>query len=396
MNFAYNIFIEVYKTFLWASSLFNKKHRDIILGQQNLVKNIINDTKNTKDIVWFHVSSLGEFEQAKPIISAYKNKYANHRILMTVYSPSAYNNIKENSDVDWIFYLPHDTIKNAKKIISAVKPIKVIFVKYEFWYNYLSEITKNNIPLYYVCVRFRTEQYFFKTYGSWFIKKLQSVTHFFVQDESSKLLLNQAGIKQVTITGDSRFEMVKKNADTKYLNHKIERFINNRKIFIAGSIWEKDIEIISKIIDKIGYKFIIAPHETENIEYLKSLNQSICLSKDIHEGIEDFNILIIDNIGILNKLYRYADISYIGGGFGKGVHNILESATYNVPTIFGPNYLKSKEAIDLINLRCAKSIVNSSELLESIIYFENKDLKDKIKGYIDSNLGSVNTIIENI
>ena len=313
MNFAYNIFIEVYKTFLWASSLFNKKHRDIILGQQDLIKNIINDTKNTKDIVWFHISSLGEFEQAKPIISAYKNKYANHRILMTVYSPSAYNNIKENSDINWIFYLPHDTIKNAKKIISSVKPIKVIFVKYEFWYNYLSEITKNNIPLYYVCVRFRREQYFFKPYGSWFIKKLQSVTHFFVQDESSKSLLNQAGIKQVTITGDSRFEMVKENAGTKYLNPKIKRFINNRKIFIAGSIWKKDIEIISKIVDKIGYKFIIAPHETENIEYLNNLNQSICLSKDIDEGIEDFNILIIDNIGILNKLYRYADTTLSHG-----------------------------------------------------------------------------------
>ena len=216
MRICYNIFISFYKFSLWIASFFNSKIEEIVNAQKGLLKQIRISTKNEKRIVWFHVSSLGEFEQGKSIILAYKEKYRLHKILLTVYSPSAYNIMKDSTIADWVFYLPHDSSQNTKLFVREINPIKAIFIKYEFWYNYIFELHANNIPLYYVSSIFRRKQYFFTFYGRWFARELQKVTHFFVQDKESKTLLNSIGVNQTSVMGDSRFDSVKINSDQKY------------------------------------------------------------------------------------------------------------------------------------------------------------------------------------
>ena len=390
MNEFYNIFILVYKISLRFVSLFNNKAKEIIKNQKDLIKKIETSTKGEKNIVWFHAASLGEFEQGKSIIKIYKKKNPNHKILLSFYSPSGYNNIKKSDLINWIFYLPHDTKKNAKIIAKNIKPLKVIFINQEFWFNYIEEFSKENIPIYFISSIFQKEQYFFKSYGKWFARKLQNANYFFVQNTESKQLLKSINNHNVKVVGNSRIESVLDNSKQKYSNKIIQEFCKKKKVIIAGSSYMSDWHLLKKL----DYNIIIAPHELNHLDKLKTINNAILLSNCKISDCKNCSILIIDEIGILSKIYRYADIAYIGGGFEKGIHNCLEAAVYNIPVIFGPKYHKFQEARDLISMGVAKSINNSDDLKNAIKNFEEKDIKKISSAYFNNQLGSSEIITQ--
>ena len=396
MRFTYNTLIAIYQIGIWVYSFFDNKANDIIKGQRDLIKKIKKETKNQNNIVHFHASSLGEFEQGKSVIKEYKKKYPNHKILLTFYSPSGYNIIKNSPIADWVFYLPHDTKKNAIFFSEVIKPIKVIFIKYEFWFNYIIEYNKQNIPIYFISATFRKNQYFFKWYGKWFAKQLRKVNQFYVQSTTTIELLKSIKITQVTVCGDSRFDTVIEKSNQDYKNEIIEKFCNKKKVLVAGSTWEKDEEILNNICELLNYKLIIAPHEMNSISELKKLPNSILLSESSSSNISTKNILIIDQIGILSKIYKYANITYVGGGFGKGIHNTLEAAVYNKGVIIGPNYHKFEEAKEMISLGIIKSISTNKELITSIQYFEKQDIEEKTTPYFKSKSGAAIKICNSI
>ena len=396
MRFTYNTLIAIYQIGIWVYSFFDNKANDIIKGQRDLIKKIKKETKDQNNIVHFHAASLGEFEQGKSVIKEYKKKYPNHKILITFYSPSGYNIIKNSPIADWVFYLPHDTKKNAIFFSKVIKPIKVIFIKYEFWFNYIIEYNKQNIPIYFISTTFRKNQYFFKWYGKWFTKQLRKVNQFYVQSTTTIELLKSIKITQATICGDSRFDTVIENSNQVYKNEIIEKFCNKKKVLVAGSTWRKDEEILNNIYELLNYKLIIAPHEMNSISELKKLPNSILLSESSNSNISTKNILIIDQIGILSKIYKYANITYVGGGFGKGIHNTLEAAVYNKGVIIGPNYHKFEEAKEMISLGIIKSISTNKELITSIQYFEKQDIEEKTTPYFKSKSGAAIKICNSI
>ena len=226
--------------------MFNDKTKQIILEQKGLIYKIINETKGHSNIVWFHAASLGEFEQGKNVIQTYKEKNPTHKILLTFYSPSGYNNMKNNEIADWVFYIPHDRPKNAKLFIEHIKPIKVFFIKYEFWFNFIQQLYIQKIPIYFISCKFRKEQYFFKFYGKWFAKELKKITLIFVQDEESSNLLKSININNSIICGDTRFDTVLKYSKEDFNNLIIKKFIKHNKVLVLGSIWKEDLKLITK------------------------------------------------------------------------------------------------------------------------------------------------------
>ena len=356
MKFLYNIFILFYSIGIKIYSVFNKKTKQIVIGQKNILKKIHSETKDSTDIVWFHAASLGEYEQGKSVILSYKKKNPSHKILLTFYSPSGYDAVKKNNIVDWIFYLPHDTKNNARFIACTVKPIKVVFIKYEFWFHYIQELYQQKIPIYFISSKFRKNQYFFKFYGKWFAKQLQKVSHFFVQDMESEHLLKSINIKNISVSGDSRFDTVFSNSQTDFSDKRIESFIQKEKVIILGSVWEEDLKLFNDFNILPDYKIIIAPHEIDKISTYQQLSNSILLSKSDSKKISNYRILIIDKIGILSKAYRYADIAYIGGGFNKGVHNTLEPAVHGNLILFGPKHINFPETSAFIKKGIASLI----------------------------------------
>ncbi len=315
--------------------------------------------------------------------------------MLTFYSPSGYRNFNSEKFIDWVFYLPHDRLTDVRNFINIVNPIKVIFVKNEFWYNYIMELSKKKIPIYFVCSIFRKDQYFFKFYGFWFRKQLRKVTCFFLQDMNSRNLLEKIDIKNISVVGDSRFDIAIKNTKEEFSNDKISEFCKNSKIFIAASINKKDMRIIKDIPKKMGYKIIIVPHETVNSKKYILAENYITLSNYTNYD-KDYDYLIIDEIGILKKLYRYANLVYLGGGFSKGIHNITEAIAYKKHVIFGPKYKKFPEAIDIIKLNYGDSISNSNDLKNSIIKFENSNLHHTIEEYLNKKTGVANKIATRI
>ena len=394
MSFLYNIGVYFYVAIIRISALFNTKAKLWIKGRKNILNIIKEKTKNKNNIVWVHCSSLGEFKQGKPIIISYKKKYPKHKILLTFFSSSGLEYSEASQITDWVFYLPSDTKKNAKKFVMNIKPIKVIFIKYDFWFNYISEIKKQNIPIYFVSCVFRKDQLFFKY--NWFSKQLKNISYFFVQDKKSKNLLTKIGITNCLISGDTRFDNVILEAEKKVSLPLIKKFSQEKKIIVCGSIWKKDLSILKQLIkNNNNYKYIIAPHELNNIKTFKKELNGLLLSNANKNNITKYTVLIIDNIGILSQTYKFGNIAYIGGGFGNGIHNILEPAIFGNAIIFGPNHYKSNEALELINLNAAKSIVNYLELKNAVLYF--KEFNTKIStNYIQSKSGATKKVITHI
>ena len=394
MNILYTISIQLYIIAIHIAALFNAKAKLWVKGRKTIFQKLTEAIKEDQAIVWFHCASLGEFEQGKPIIEGYKLKYPNHKILLTFFSPSGYEIQKNYDVVDWVFYLSADTKKNAKKFINIVNPIKVIFIKYEFWFNYMAECKKQNIPFYSVSSIFRKEQYFFKY--DFFAKQLYNVSHFFVQDNNSKELLQKIGFSNCTVAGDTRFDSVIANTQNAISTPLIEEFCENKTTIICGSTWPKDEAILAKYIkENPNYNYIIAPHEMYNISELKKQTNALLFSKADSTNISNSNVLIIDSIGILSNIYKYGDLAYIGGGFGSGIHNILEAVAHGLPVVFGPNYQKFKEANELIELEAAKDISNHSELETTILSFIDFDSSIS-KNYIKNNAGATEIIISSI
>ena len=401
MRFLYNIFIYLYIGILHLICPFNKKIKTMLKGQKECFDKLKNINQNDK-IAWFHCASLGEFEQGRPLLEEVKKHFPNHKILLSFYSPSGYEAKKNYSLADYIVYLPNDTRKNAKKFVSMVNPDLVFFIKYEFWYNYISALKGKR--LFQVSLILRENQYFFTWYGKWFAKQLKNFEHFFVQNQQTATLLNKIGYKNITISGDTRFDRVMTIANNAKSFPDIENFCKgDKKIILAGSSWLADEKIIEKAINDLDIKLIIAPHivEQSHINEIQELFPKSILYSELAENKKESNILIINCIGILSNLYQYCDIAYIGGGFGVGIHNTLEAATFGKPICFGPNYHKFQEAIDLIDLNAAYSINNEEELkavLSSLLGDKEKyeESAKASKNYVQEKVGACKKIIEHL
>ena len=382
---AYIIFIKLYPLVAQFIALFNKKAQLWVAGRRKIFQHIHNklQTDNRKKI-WMHCSSLGEFEQGLPLIEELKIKYPSYSFVLTFFSPSGYENEKNNIAADYIFYMPMDGSANAKKFYDIVKPSLVVFVKYEFWFYYLYEAKQRNIPLLLVSGIFRIGQPFFAWYGDLHRQMLQCFTHLFVQNTEALTLLKAININNVSVAGDTRFDRVLEIAEDFKPLPLIENFCANKKVIVAGSTWTDDDEALDHYTNTYkDYRFIIAPHdiseerlkECESL-YHHSVRYSAFQTSNIAHRTSNINTLIIDNIGMLKYLYKYATICYVGGGFGAdGVHNLLEAAVYNKPVIIGPEYEKYFEAVELIEKEGAFSVENALELEELFNeLFEDEDL----------------------
>ncbi|WP_319479841.1 glycosyltransferase N-terminal domain-containing protein [uncultured Draconibacterium sp.] len=408
MSLLYNLGILFYGLFIRIAALFNEKAKLFVTGRKNWIKKLDSTVEKNASYIWFHCASLGEFEQGRPVLEEIKKQFPEYKVVLTFFSPSGYEIRKNYEGADIVSYLPMDTQKNAQEFIRLVNPEKVFFVKYEFWYNYIAELKRQQIPLYIISAIFRENQQFFKStpWGKWYRKMLHSFEHIFIQNDTSARLLEQAGIKHYTVSGDTRFDRVAEIARGAKKFEIVEKFRGNNVTLIAGSTWKPDEELLAAFINNCSdVKFIIAPHEVApaNINRIQELlkKPAICFSKADISNIDSYDVLIIDSIGILSSLYQYGNIAYIGGGFGVGIHNILEAATFKLPVLFGPNYLKFKEAVDLVNEKGAFPIQNFTELKATL----NKLINDKTslqnaskicKYYIEKNVGSTKLIINKV
>jgi 3-deoxy-D-manno-octulosonic-acid transferase len=356
-------------------------------------------------VVWFHASSLGEFEQGRPIIEAYRKEYPESKILLTFYSPSGFDIRKDYIGADYIFYLPLDTKKNAREFLRIAHPYRVIFIKYEFWFNFLREINRSKTELLLISSIFRPNQIFFKRYGRWFRKMLGFINHIFVQDGSSFNLLQNIDIDHVTIAGDTRFDRVSEIASSSKKIEIAERFSKGYYTYICGSTWDKDEDILCSYINQStqGVRFIVAPHEISEAHISglrKKIDRKVALySQADSETFEKINVLIIDNIGLLSSIYKYGKVAYIGGGFGVGIHNILEAAVYGMPVVFGPNFQKFREAVELVKDGGAFPISSYEELKELFDNFrENEKSLNKAaeatKTFVNLNIGATEVIMK--
>ncbi|MCC7331165.1 MAG: 3-deoxy-D-manno-octulosonic acid transferase [Flavobacteriales bacterium] len=401
MSFLYHILIQLYAFAVTIFSLFNYKAKLWVIGRKNLLQKIKSTVKPTDEIVWFHCASLGEYEQAKPVIEKIKNQYNTYKILVTFFSPSGYEIRKNDSLVDYIFYLPIDTKSNAVQFIKITRPKIVFFVKYEFWYNYICQLKQNNIPTYLISGVFRENQLFFKWYGKWYKKVLSGFTHFFVQNKHSEQLLISSGFTNVTLSGDTRFDRVYENSKNPKQLPLIEKFKDNKNLLIGGSTWKSEEEILAEYIkSNPGQKLIIAPHtidekhlrEIELLFQQKTLRYSLANEMNINTT----NILIIDCIGLLSIVYQYTDIALIGGGFSGALHNILEPASFGNAVIFGSNHQKFHEAQELISAGGGFSVNSAADfknILEIILSNLNQN-KQNSKAFILKNTGATDLILD--
>lgn len=363
MRIVYNIGIAIYIFVLHIVALFNRKVKTMLLGEARCF-DTLKKIKLEDEVIWFHCASLGEFEQGRPLIEALKAADTNYKILLSFYSPSGYEIRKDYSFAEWVVYLPNDTESNARKFVSYANPRMTFFVKYEFWYNYLKALQGRRV--FQVSLILRPDQYFFKPYGKWFVRRLEVFEHFFVQNKQTVELLESAGYTNVSLSGDTRFDRVAQIAKNAKCFPQIETFCSSGgKILLAGSSWEEDENIIAHLPKEIGLKYIVAPHVVSEVHIKSLLNlfpEAILYSEANRHDLSKARVLIIDCIGILSSLYGYCDIAYIGGGFGAGIHNTLEAATFGKPVCFGTNYKHFQEAVDLVERKAAFCIRNTEDL----------------------------------
>ncbi|MCZ8198265.1 MAG: 3-deoxy-D-manno-octulosonic acid transferase [Flavobacterium sp.] len=412
MLFLYNLIILLASQVVKLLALFSLKMKLFVNGRKE-VFSILQSKINPNDkTIWFHAASLGEYEQGLPVIEKIKEKFPNHKIVVTFFSPSGYEVRKNNIVADATVYLPLDTKSNAQKFIKTINPELVFFIKYEYWPNYLNELKKLQIKTYLISGIFRENQAFFKWYGGFYKNALKTFEYFFVQNESSKKLIQSIGFNNVKVSGDTRFDRVVSILERGNSLDFIENFKDNKTTIVIGSSWPKDENLLVEYINKSSaeIKFIIAPHniKAEQIHELKKsiTKKTMLFSENVETrhalSLHENNVFIIDTIGILTKIYSYADIAYVGGGFGNpGVHNILEPATFGVPIVIGPNYSHFAEATALVHQEGCISISNQNELNEAFnnLIF-NEDIRHE-KGHICStfvqmNKGATDIILKHI
>jgi 3-deoxy-D-manno-octulosonic-acid transferase len=404
MTLLYTLLIHLFYAILWPVSFFRPKIRMWMKGRRDWQAKLKQWHPGDDPVFWVHAASLGEFEQGIPVIEAIKNEIPQSRILLSFFSPSGYEIRKNYPKADMVCYMPLDTAYNAREFIRIVKPQAVFFIKYEFWYFHLRELYRTGIPVYLVSAKFRKNQVFFRKFAVWFRKELGFFNHFFVQDTSSEKLLRRIGFQNVTITGDTRFDRVISNAAKTIDIEKARLFSKGSMCVVAGSTWPPDEALLATYINEAppGMKFIIAPHEIDasHINRLAKLFpvEPVLFSQAGEARLSDSRVLIIDNIGMLSSLYRYGQIAYIGGGFGKGIHNILEAAVFGLPVLFGPNFNKFREAIELIAAGGAFSTGTYEELklvLNNLLESpSNLDLAStRASDYVYANSGATKRIV---
>ncbi|MBN1791142.1 MAG: 3-deoxy-D-manno-octulosonic acid transferase [Bacteroidales bacterium] len=406
MTLIYSFVIHLLYLIIWAISPFNPKARLWISGRMGW-RNRLQQKLPGKPVFWFHAASLGEFEQGRPLIEAIKKKLPQCTVVLTFYSPSGFEIRKNYPEADLVCYLPLDTSCNAKRFISLIRPDAAFFIKYEYWYFYLRALHNSNIPVYLVSGLFRQDQTFFRWYGGWFRKKLRFINHFFVQDQSSASLLQSHGFHNVSVSGDTRFDRVSSLARVPDEIAGLRAFVAGGYCLVAGSTWPRDEEILIRFINETGQniKMVIAPHEIHQQHILRLtshiMKKYVRFSQAREENLSEYQVLIMDNIGMLSSLYRYGQIAFIGGGFGTGIHNILEPAVNGLPVVFGPNYRKFREAIDLIEAGGAFAISSPEEFHQTVHALMNDPVKytaasSAAKRYVSGNTGATERIMSRI
>jgi 3-deoxy-D-manno-octulosonic-acid transferase len=406
----YDVAIALYAVTVRLVSLFNKKAKKMLAGQKKTFSVLAENIDPHARYIWFHTASLGEFEQGRPLIEKIRREKSEYKILLTFFSPSGYEIRKDYAGADVVCYLPFDFRSNARKFLDLAKPEIAVFVKYEFWMNYLNCLKKRNIPTYIISAIFRPSQIFFRWYGYRYRNVLNDFNWFFVQDENSSKLLERFGHHNITISGDTRFDRVYQIAEQRKKLPLIEKFVHKTKekqlILVAGSTWDKDEEILIPFFNQHSeIKLIIVPHETKEsriTEVINHLKRSYSLySQSDEKKIEKVDCLIIDCVGLLSSIYRYGKIAYVGGGFGVGIHNVLEAAVYGIPVLFGPNHGKFKEAKELIAFKGAFPVPNEEDFpvqMNNLLVYPEliQSTGENAKNYVINNLGATQKIYNKI
>ena len=405
MRLLYTLFIHLYSLGALLASPFSLQARQWWQGRRHVLAFLKEKCQGKNNIIWIHSASLGEFEQGKPLMERLRKDHPECSILLTFFSPSGYEIRKNEPLADVVAYLPADTLRNVRRFLDIVQPKAAIFIKYEYWFNYMDALYKRHIPFYYISAIYRPTQHFFKWYGGWFVRQLKKCTHFFVQNTISQQLLNSIGIHHVTIAGDTRFDRVYAIAQQDFTLDFALRFKGDSQLIVAGSTWEPDEQLLRQVFDAVHdhYKLILAPHmiDNEHIKIIKNIFSDykvLCYSEMEGQPLEDFQVLIIDTIGLLSKIYKYSDISYIGGAFGKGLHNILEAGVFGVPLFFGPKYSKFNEAVELVSRGGAFSVLTADEMTTRIQQFsaqpeQYRAVCDICRQFVEENLGAVDKIM---
>lgn len=408
--FVYNLLVFLYGFVIRVASVRNAKARQWVKGRKswrnNLSKKLAKLNGNKR--IWMHCASYGEFEQGKPLIEAIKKKHPDHSIILSFFSPSGYEAFKDWNGADLICYIPLDTKRNAIDFIQLVQPKTAIFIKYEFWVNFLRQLKKKNIPTFLVSAVFKPHHPFFRWYGGIFRRSLQTFEKLFVQDENSALLLNDIGINNCQVSGDTRFDRVLEIRENFKPITYLEEFCSGKKILIAGSSWVKDEEFLIEAFQNLNdpaLKLILVPHNvdeksirtTRNLLEKKGLEYALYSEQKPESGK---NILIVDAMGLLSKIYHYANITYIGGGFNSGIHNCLEPAVYLKPVVFygGDDYHKYNEAVDLLQMGAARNVSNAKDLQKAISTFLNDKeglnvIENKLREYFQKNSGTTERVM---
>lgn len=412
MRILYTIGIWFYTLGIRLAALFGHRNAGLMVKGWGETKEKLMQLQPGRPTAWFHAASLGEFEQARPVIEAYRQLHPGHQVLVTFFSPSGYEIRKNYAQAEAVCYLPPDLPRKIRRLINIAHPKVVFFVKYEFWFNYLRILRRKHIPTYIFSTIFRPNQYFFKWYGSFFRKQLAlGFTHLFVQNEESLQLLKSHGITQCSLAGDTRFDRVHQIAEAAESNEVAETFLEGYegRVLVAGSTWPPDEQVLAHVRETNGDWFpgriILAPHVISE-EHLQSIEKlfpdSTRYSRISSDSSKSSKVLIIDNIGLLSKLYRYADVAYIGGGFGVGIHNILEAVTFGKPVFFGPNYQKFQEAHDIIARGGGWSLrgeydMEEGDFMHLMTHPEAMEkASQKCLEYMQQNLGSTSIILNNI
>ncbi|MBO0322972.1 3-deoxy-D-manno-octulosonic acid transferase [Muricauda sp. CAU 1633] len=406
-RFVYSMLVKLSWYALQVIALFNPKIKLFVSGRKETFAQLEATLLEGSKSIWMHVASLGEYEQGLPILEQLRSAYPNHKIVLTFFSPSGYEVKKNTSAADVVVYLPMDTLSNASKFLDKTNPELAIFIKYEIWPNYLYQLQQRNIPTLLVSGRFLKKQIYFKPLGGFMRNSLKAISHFFVQDETSKRLLESINFKNTTVSGDTRFDRV--SEILKQDNHLdfMSKFKGDAFCVVAGSTWPEDEEILINFINSTKHpiKFVIAPHQIKqaHIDHITSAisKKTICYTQLGNEDLSKYDVLIIDTIGLLTKIYSYADVAYVGGGFATGLHNTLEPAVFGIPVIIGPNFKGFKEADDLVAQKGILPIQNQENFTDLMNGFvthpESVTKTGKINSnYINTNLGATTLAMNHI
>jgi len=390
------------------ASLFNKKVKKMWAGERQAVKVLKEKVDPEARYIWFHAASLGEFEQGRPLIEHLRETHPEYKILLTFFSPSGYEVRKNYEGADIICYLPLDTIRNARRFLRAIKPVMAFFIKYEFWYNYLHILQHRGVPTYSVSSIFRPDQIFFQWYGRQYGRVLKCFTHFFVQNMESKALLAKLGITDVDVVGDTRFDRVLQIKEASKQLPIVEQFTAHaQKVFVAGSSWLPDEEIFIKYFDiHKDWKLIIAPHVISDehlsqiFELLKG-RRVVRYTEATEKNVKDAEVLIIDCFGLLSSIYHYGTVSYVGGGFGVGIHNVLEAAVWDIPVVFGPNNKHFQEAQGLMLVQGGFEIKDYQSFRDLMMRFETdasflQNAGENAGAFVKSRAGATAKVMENV